>query len=294
MARINLLPWRAERRRQRQREFFMQLGAAALAAVGFLLLWGFWMGMRIDNQNERNAYLQDQIKQVDARLTKINDLEKVRAQLLARKQIIEQLQANRSQMVHLFDELVKTIPGSARLTSIKQAGDQMVLGGVAQSNASVADYMRNIEASPWMGQTDLSKTENSHDASRMPYSFGLTVALQKPKDDGAGQGQGATVPASSSTSGAVALQQPKLGNGAAGGDIPPAPIPRTPAERAQVDAMIKALEEGQDKPDATPAIRARDAAMIKALKEAEAKADPSTQAKAGTTPASVTTAGGAK
>jgi type IV pilus assembly protein PilN len=201
MARINLLPWRAERRKQRQREFFTQLGAAALAAIGFLLLWGFWMGMRIDNQNERNAYLQDQIKQVDARLTKINDLEKVRAQLLARKQIIEQLQANRSQMVHLFDELVKTIPGSARLTSIKQNGDQMVLGGVAQSNASVADYMRNIEASPWMGQADLSKTENSHDASRMPYSFGLTVALQKPKDDGASLG---AAPASSGTAGATA------------------------------------------------------------------------------------------
>jgi type IV pilus assembly protein PilN len=198
MARINLLPWRAERRKQRQREFFTQLGAAALVAIGFLLLWGFWMGMRIDNQNERNAYLQDQIKLLDARLTKINDLEKVRGQLLARKQIIEQLQANRSQMVHLFDELVKTIPGSARLTSIKQNGDQMVLGGVAQSNASVAEYMRNIEASPWMGQTDLSKTENSHDASRMPYAFGLTVALQKPKDDGTGQ------PASSSTAGSAA------------------------------------------------------------------------------------------
>lgn len=203
MAHINLLPWRAERRKLRQREFFMQLGAAALAAIGLLLLWGFWMGMRIDNQNERNAYLQDQIKQVDARLTKINDLEKVRAQLLARKQIIEQLQANRSQMVHLFDELVKTIPGSSRLTSIKQNGDQMVLGGVAQSNASVAEYMRNIEASPWMGQTDLSKTENSHDASRMPYSFGLTVALQKPKDDGNTQGAG--TPASSTSINASAV-----------------------------------------------------------------------------------------
>jgi type IV pilus assembly protein PilN len=76
----------------------------------------------------------------------------------------------------------------------------MVLGGVAQSNASVAEYMRNIEASPWMGQTDLSKTENSHDASRMPYAFGLTVALQKPKDDGDGTGQ----PASSSTAGSTA------------------------------------------------------------------------------------------
>lgn len=196
MAHINLLPWRAERRKIRQREFFMQLGAAAVAAIGVLFLWGFWMGMRVDNQNDRNTYLQGQIKQLDVRLAKIKDLEKVRAQLLARKQIIEQLQANRSQMVHLFDELVKTIPGSARLTSIKQAGDKMVLDGVAQSNASVAEYMRNIEVSPWMGQVDLSKTENSHDASRMPYQFGLTVTLQKPKDGG-GNALTASAPASS-------------------------------------------------------------------------------------------------
>ncbi|RUL64086.1 fimbrial assembly protein [Dyella dinghuensis] len=198
MARINLLPHRAATRKQRERDFFVQLAITAAAAIGFMVLWNIWMGMRVDNQNERNAYLQDQIKQVDARLTKINDLENVRAQLLARKQIIEQLQANRSQMVHLFDELVKTVPGSARLTSIKQAGDQMTLGGVAQSNASVAQYMRNIEASPWMGPTDLSKTENSHDATRMPYSFGLTVALQRPKQDD-GSGPGASPAASSST-----------------------------------------------------------------------------------------------
>jgi type IV pilus assembly protein PilN len=209
MAHINLLPWRAERRKIRQREFFMQLAAAALAAVGLMLLWWLWMDMRIDNQNQRNAYLQDQIKQVDVRLEKIKDLEKVRSELLARKQIIEQLQANRSQMVHLFDELVKTIPTSARLTSIKQNGDQMVLNGVAQSNASVADYMRNIEASPWMGQADLSKTENSHDASRMPYSFGLTVALQRPKqDDGTDAGASANG-ASGNMSGAPAAGQAK-------------------------------------------------------------------------------------
>jgi type IV pilus assembly protein PilN len=225
MAHINLLPWRAERRKVRQREFFMQLGAAALVAVGFILFWWLWMDMRIDNQNQRNAYLQDQIKQVDARLTKINDLEKVRAQLLARKQIIEQLQANRSQMVHLFDELVKTIPGSARLTSIKQNGDQMVLGGVAQSNASVADYMRNIETSPWMGQTDLSKTENSHDASRMPYSFGLTVALQRPKqDDGAAQ-QGSTMPAASSSTGSTMTPVPS--------SVPTKPVVATPPASTQ-------------------------------------------------------------
>ncbi|MCP1376284.1 PilN domain-containing protein [Dyella lutea] len=184
MAHINLLPWRAERRKQREREFFMQLGAAFVAALLCLILWGWWMDLRIDNQNERNAYLQTEIHQLDEKIAKIKDLEKVRDRLLARKQIIEQLQANRSQMVHLFDELVKTIPASARLTGLKQTGDSMSLDGVAQSNASVAEYMRNIEASPWMGHADLRKTENVHKDVRMPYVFGLNVTLSRPKDDG--------------------------------------------------------------------------------------------------------------
>jgi type IV pilus assembly protein PilN len=205
MAHVNLLPWRAERRKQREREFYMQLGAAFVAALGFLLLWAFWMGQRIDNQNERNATLQTEIQQLDVRIAKIKDLEKVREHLLARKQIIEQLQADRSQMVHLFDELVKTIPSSGRLTGLKQNGQSLSLDGVAQSNASVAEYMRNIEASQWMGHADLRKTENSHDASRMPYTFGLDVALSRPKPDETGaDGTSAAAPASGSTSAPVA------------------------------------------------------------------------------------------
>ncbi len=183
MAHVNLLPWRAERRKQREREFYMQLVTAFIVGVGVLLLWMFWMNQRIDNQTERNTYLQNEIKQLDVRIAKIKDLEKVREHLLARKQIIEQLQADRSQMVHLFDELVKTIPSSSRLTGLKQSGQAMSLDGVAQSNASVAEYMRNIESSPWMGHADLRKTENTHDSSRMPYTFGLDVSLSRPKTD---------------------------------------------------------------------------------------------------------------
>lgn len=202
MAHINLLPWRAERRKQREREFFLQLAAAFVAAVLVLFVWAFWMDQRIDNQTERNAYLQGEIKQLDERIAKIKDLENVRSRLLARKQIIEQLQANRSQMVHLFDELVKTIPASARLGGLKQTGDSMTLDGVAQSNASVAEYMRNIEASPWMGHADLRKTENTHGDLRMPYSFGLDVALSRPKldegDDASGDGHTPATPAAPS------------------------------------------------------------------------------------------------
>ncbi|MET3652140.1 PilN domain-containing protein [Dyella japonica] len=198
MAHINLLPWRIERRKQREREFFMQLGAAAVAAVLAVLVWYAWMDGRISSQNDRNTYLQGEIKQLDERIAKIKDLEKVRESLLARKQIIEQLQANRSQMVHLFDELVKTIPASARLNGLKQTGESMTLDGVAQSNASVAEYMRNIESSPWMGHADLRKTENTHGDSRLPYVFGLDVALSRPKSDENGDG-GDHGPASASS-----------------------------------------------------------------------------------------------
>ena len=217
MAHVNLLPWRAERRKLREREFFGQLGAAFVAGLGFVLLWAMWMGARIDNQNDRNTILQGEIKQLDVKIDKIKELDKVREHLLARKQIIEQLQSDRSKMVHLFDELVKTIPPSVRLTALKQAGDTMSLDGVAQSNASVAEYMRNIEISPWMGHVDLRKTENTHNDTRMPYDFGLSVKLNKPKADESG-----------------ATAQPASAASAAG--APASATPATPAAPAQAPA----------------------------------------------------------
>ncbi|HEY3519702.1 MAG TPA: PilN domain-containing protein [Rhodanobacteraceae bacterium] len=194
MARINLLPWRAERREQRKREFFMQLGIAAAAAIAVVVLAILFMDARIASQNSDNDYLTGEIKQLDAKIAEIKDLQKTKSQLLARKQIIEKLQENRAQMVHLFDELVKTIPDGARLTSLKQNGPTLTLDGVAQSNATVAEYMRNIEASPWLGSTDLVKTENKRSDSRTPYEFELVVHLDKPKTTESG------APASGSSS----------------------------------------------------------------------------------------------
>ncbi len=183
MARINLLPWRAERRKQREREFFAHLGLAAVGGVVLVVIWAMWMNMRISNQNQRNAMLKTQIHQLDERIAQIKDLEKVRDHLLARKRIIEKLQADRSKMVHLFDELVKTIPPSVRLTSVEQKGDSIKIKGVAQSNASVADYMRNLEASPWMTEVQLGRIDNKHGDSRTPYVFDLSMKMSKPKSD---------------------------------------------------------------------------------------------------------------
>jgi type IV pilus assembly protein PilN len=241
MAHINLLPWRAERRKQREREFYMQLAAAFVAALGILLLWGFWMGQRIDNQNDRNAYLQTEIKDLDVRIAKIKDLEQVREHLLARKQIIEQLQADRSQMVHLFDELVKTIPSSARLSGLKQNGQALSLDGVAQSNASVAEYMRNIEASQWMGHADLRKTENSHDSSRMPYSFGLDVALSRPKSDEPDAADGS------------APVTPTPANPATPATSAPAPATSVPNARGAAAKTITGMPAGTPAPAVAPA-----------------------------------------
>ncbi|MGB0135086.1 PilN domain-containing protein, partial [Dokdonella sp.] len=183
MARINLLPWRAERRKQREREFYMMLLATAVVAVFLFLCASWWMGQRIDNQGQRNTYLEKQIKQLDEQIETIKNLERVRSQLLARKEIIEDLQSNRSQMVHLFDQMSKTVPEGLRLTSLKQAGDKLTLEGVAESSTRVATYMRSLEASPQLGRADLAKIESREGEAgvdpKMPYVFSLAVTTKK-------------------------------------------------------------------------------------------------------------------
>ncbi|WP_290885491.1 PilN domain-containing protein [Arenimonas sp.] len=180
MARINLLPWRAERRKLRQKEFVSMLGLAAVVAVAISLLIVMYYNGQIQGQQNRNQYLRDQIVLVDQQITEIEELDKKKANLLARKQVIEQLQASRSQMVHLFDELVRTIPEGVRLNSIKQNGQSLTLEGRAQSNARVSSYMRNLEASGWMASPDLSIIEAKGDDKGLPNMFSLKVTLKNP------------------------------------------------------------------------------------------------------------------
>jgi len=180
MARINLLPWRAERRRVRQKEFMAMLGASAVAAaVVSFLIWMFYNGL-ISGEKERNDYLREQITQVDAKIKEIEALDEKKQKLLARKEVIEKLQANRSQMVHLFDSLVRTIPDGVTLTTIQQDGEQLTLKGRSQSNARVSTYMRNLESSGWMTNPELSVIEARGDNKGLPYEFDLTVKLANP------------------------------------------------------------------------------------------------------------------
>ena len=191
MARINLLPWRAERRKARQKEFVSMLGLAALGGVLASFLIVSWYSARIGNQNGRNESLRAEITKVDTQIKEIEELDKKKGKLLARKEVIEQLQANRSQMVHLFDSLVRTIPDGVTLTSIKQEGEILTLGGRSQSNARVSTYMRNLEGSGWMTGPDLNVIEAKAGNAGLPYEFNLKVKLANPNapkdEDGNGK-----------------------------------------------------------------------------------------------------------
>ena len=184
MAKINLLPWRAERRKRRQSEFYGMLGAAALVAVLLAMLVNGYYGAQIEGQAARNTYLQNQITTLDEQIKEIEELDKNKARLLARKQVIEELQSSRSQMVHLFDELVRTVPDGIRLSSIQQTGDLLTLAGRTQSNARVSAYMRSIEASTWMSTPALEIIEAKGEDKTLPLIFKLRVKMESPDKRG--------------------------------------------------------------------------------------------------------------
>ena len=174
MPRINLLPWREQERKVRRREFGVAMGGAAFAAVIFVLggklLYSSW----IDSQNAKNNLLKKEIVKLDAQIADIQDLENRKQRLVARMEIIEKLQRKRPEIVHLFDELVKTVPEGIYLTQIKETGKKLEMKGVAQSSTRVSTFMRNIDASSWMDNPQLQVVETTKDSATGGSSFTLT------------------------------------------------------------------------------------------------------------------------
>jgi type IV pilus assembly protein PilN len=159
MPQINLLPWReADRKRKRQEFTFAAIGALVLAAlVGLIVNWE--LGSAIDHQNERNQLLKGEIAQLDKQITEILGLEQQKQRLVARMEVIDQLQRSRPGVVHLFDQLVKTLPDGVYLTAIKQTDRRIQLKGVAQSSTRVSAFMRNIDGSQWLADPALEIVE---------------------------------------------------------------------------------------------------------------------------------------
>jgi len=159
MPRINLLPHRAELRARRPKQLFTGIGASLGAAGLAVLLSNLVMNGIVGNQVERNDLLKAEIAALDKRIAEIIDLEQKKERLLARMAIIEQLQRSRPEVVHIFDELVRTLPDGVRLTSVKQTGRRLEIKGDAESNTRVSAFMRNIDKSKWLTQPDLEVVE---------------------------------------------------------------------------------------------------------------------------------------
>ncbi len=183
MAKINLLPWREELRRQRQTEYLTIVGicAALTLAIWGGIHWNFQE--RIDYQNSRNSFIQDENKKLDKKIKEIKKLEREKDRLLARMKAIETLQTSRPIIVHIFDELVTSLPEGVFLREISQSGSRITIRGSAQSNARVSNYMRNVEKSDWLKDPSLDIIQSASRDGRRIANFVLKFKQTSPDAD---------------------------------------------------------------------------------------------------------------
>ena len=175
MSKINLLPWREERREARKKQFISTLGLTAVLAIGTVGLGHLYFDKLITNQNNRNAYIEQEISALDVKIAQIKELEKEKSSLIARMHAIETLQTSRPLVVHLFDELVTSMPEGIYLNGIEQRGEEITISGSAQSNARVSNFMRNLEKSEWLMGATLEIIENKDKKGDRTNRFTLKI-----------------------------------------------------------------------------------------------------------------------
>ncbi|MDB5986632.1 MAG: hypothetical protein JWR16_1685 [Nevskia sp.] len=186
--RINLLDWRAERRRQRKQRFLAILGLAAAGSLAVVVIAYLSMNAAVDHQQARNQYLTQQIAELDKQIKEIQELEKVKQNLLARMRVIEQLQQSRSATVHFFDEIINTLPDGVYLTSVKQAAQNVTIDGIAESNGRISSYLKNLDASPWFKDPKLVviKTSDKSKLRSSEFTLQVTNLTKQAADTGGG------------------------------------------------------------------------------------------------------------
>ena len=186
--RINLLPHREERRKRARQHFFVLAGGTAVIGVVIVGLMHTFYSTRIDTQKERNTFLKNEIVKLDKDIAEIKKLRDEIAALLARKQVIETLQADRAQTVHLLDELVRQMPDGVYLRSVTQRGLGVNVKGYAQSNARVSTLMRNIDSSPWLEKPQLIEVKAANVEKRRVSEFDMNLSLKRVAPDAAKAG----------------------------------------------------------------------------------------------------------
>lgn len=178
--RVNLLPHREQRRALQQRTLIAVLALVALAGLLTVGIGHLVIGHMQDTQYARNNFLQLQIAELDKRINEIAELKDKTQSLLSRKQVVESLQVNRAEVVHLFDELARRLPEGMYLKGFKQAADKLNLRGYAQSSARVSALMRNIEASEWMDNPVLVEVRSATLNNRRVHEFILDAKQKVP------------------------------------------------------------------------------------------------------------------
>ena len=193
MIKINLLPHREEKRKQRKNAFFAMLALSAAVGLLLVLLVGAFFANSISNQSQRNQFITQENTRLDGEIKEIASLKQEIDSLKARQQAVEDLQSDRNQPVYLMDELVKQVPEGIYLRSFKQDGQRVVLNGYAQSNERVSELLRNLSNnSPWLEHPDLIEIRSANigagkDSKRV-FDFTVNVGIKRPSDSASGVG----------------------------------------------------------------------------------------------------------
>src|SRR5215831_1672441 len=197
MPRINLLPWRAELRQQRKKEFFVALLGAAIVGLGLVYVSKLTVEGWVSNQLNRNTILKNEIAALDKQIEEIKGLENQRERLIARMKVIGELQRARPEVVHLFDEIAKAVPEGVHLTEVKQTANRIELQGLAQSSTRVSTLMRNIDASDWLSDPglDVVQTVASGPEHQSQFKLFAQQVATATDDDAKGDKTAAAKPA---------------------------------------------------------------------------------------------------
>ena len=209
MVRINLLPHREQKRQARQRQFVSLAIGLAILGITIVGLGHVLIAAQIDNQNSRNILLKTEIAKLDEQIKEIDRLRDQTQALLARKQVVETLQANRTEAVHLLDQLVRQLPDGVYLKTVRQNGARVTLVGYAQSNARVSTLMRNIESSPWLAAPELIEIRSVAVDRQKVNEF--TLAMQVKRAPPAGDVKPAATPPGKAAPGKKAASAPAKG-----------------------------------------------------------------------------------
>lgn len=182
MAKINLLPWREELRKQKQQQLLAALLGSVITTIGMMFAVHLYYEGQIEQQEARNRYLESEIAILEKKIKEIDSLEEKKRVLVAKMEIIQQLEASRPEIVHVFEEVATTTPDGIYLSKMILAGRTLTFDGGAQSNARVSAYMRNLDNSPWLADPVLSiiETKGTQDQGRVSH---FTLNVQQKKDE---------------------------------------------------------------------------------------------------------------